>query len=195
MDNTEKIIVQEYDPIWAKQFKDIKSVIELHLGALIIGIEHVGSTSIPGMAAKPIIDLDIIIDNDRSVLNKVISSLDELGYNHVGDLGITGRDAFKRRNATTPNSATIRQWFKHNLYVCTIGSMGLSNHINFRDYLLKHPGKVSEYSELKLRLANMFPYDIDRYIDGKTDFIVEVLSQTGMNDDITKQIEKENKLK
>ena len=189
----EKIQILDYDSDWAKQFEILKNALATYLKDEIIKIEHVGSTSIPGMKAKPIIDLDIIFDNDL-VLDKIISKLKKLGYIHLGNLGITGREAFKRKDATTPNFGAKNIWFKHHLYLCKKGSVGLTNHLNLRNYLIENPKKVIEYSNLKQQLANKYPYDMDSYIDGKTDFILDILSKTGMNSNDTRRIEKQNKL-
>lgn len=86
------------------------------------------------MKAKPIIDLDIIIDNDSN-LEKIIPKLKELGYRQLGNMGIMGREAFKRLNLATPILGSKKKWFKHNLYLCEKGSVGLSNHIYLRNYI------------------------------------------------------------
>jgi GrpB-like predicted nucleotidyltransferase (UPF0157 family) len=147
------------------------------------------------MKAKLIIDLDIIIANeDNSVLKRIIVALEKLAYEYVGDLGITGREAFRRTNATVPNVNPEKEWFKHNLYVCTKGSIDLQNHLNLRNYLIKNPQKVIEYSQLKENLAQQFPYDIDAYIDSKTDFIVSILNEIGMTAEHVELIEKQDKI-
>ena len=194
MSQKAKIIVLDYNPEWAEQFYDLKKVLTNHLGNDIIGVEHVGSTAIPGMKAKSVIDLDIIIDKDGASLAGVILKLKELGYTHKGNLGITGREAFKRKDSTTPNVGSDKQWMAHHLYVCTKGSIGLLNHLKLRDHLLAHPDKVIEYSNLKQDLSDRFPYDIDAYIDGKTDFIVGILVIMGMEGKDTEVISGENKL-
>ena len=91
---TRKIVVLPYDESWNQAFEDIKNEIENALGDLIIGIEHVGSTSVKGMSAKPCIDLDVII-KDYSVFDAVVDRLATIGYIHEGDLGIEDREAFK----------------------------------------------------------------------------------------------------
>lgn len=194
MRKKDKILILDYNPEWKNQFEELKNILTGYLNNLIIGIEHVGSTSIPGMKAKPVIDLDIIIENDDSIFKKNISKLEKIGYIHLGNMGITGREAFKRLDSTTPNLGSEKKWFKHNLYLCKKGSVGLSNHLNLRDYLKENPKKVIEYSKLKQHLANKFPFDIDSYVDGKTNFIVEILNKTGMNNNETQLIEKQNKL-
>lgn len=194
MNKKDKIVVLDYDPKWALQFEKLKGLLLNHLNSESIGIEHVGSTSVIGLKAKPIIDLDIIIAENDFLMEKIIHQLSKLGYRHVGNLGISGREAFKRLNSKTPNDGASKKWFKHNLYLCKKGSIGLMNHLNFRNYLRANPDKVVEYGELKQNLAEKFPYDIDAYIDGKTNFIVDMLSKTGMNESATKIIDTENKI-
>lgn len=194
MSDRKKIVIHDYNPAWTLEFDALKAIFIKHIVGEIIGVEHVGSTSIPGLKAKPIIDIDIVV-SDKNQLKIVIGKLEKLGYRHVGDLGITGREAFKRKDSKTPDTGSKRSWMKHNLYVCIQGSIGLANHLNFRDYLRAHPEKTVEYSKLKQKLAKEFTYDIDAYIDGKTDFIVEILRLAGMDDEVTKLIDGENRLK
>ena len=189
-----EIIVVDYNPIWKEQFEELKSVLIDFINIESIKIEHVGSTSISGLKAKPIIDLDIIVEQDDLLTEKVIEKLSQIGYSHVGDLGVTGREAFKKRDTKTPDTGTNKEWFDHHLYVCQKDSIGLQNHLNFRDYMRGHPEKVKEYGNLKVELAKKYPYDIDSYIDGKTDFILDVLGKTGMKKEDKDQIENENRL-
>lgn len=192
---TNKIIVANYDPKWALQFEELKTTLLEYIGIENLTIAHVGSTSIPGLPAKPIIDLDIIIADDGALLKRVITKLGELGYAHVGDLGITGREAFKKASSKTPDTGTGRDWFPHHLYLCKQGSLGLQNHLFFRDYMRSHPNKIEEYGLLKQDLAIKYPYDIDAYIDGKTSFIIEILHKAGMEKANTQQIDGENRMK
>ena len=91
---TARIVVLPYDFRWQSDFEKIKQELEGAIGDLIEGIEHVGSTSVVGMSAKPCIDIDVII-KDYSVFNDVVARLDRIGYIHEGDLGIKDREAFK----------------------------------------------------------------------------------------------------
>jgi len=190
-----KIIVVDYNPKWKIQFEELKNELINYIDNELIQIEHVGSTSILGLKAKPIIDLDIIIDDDNLIMNEVIGKLSKIGYTHLGDLGITGREAFKKENPKTPNTGTNRNWFDHNLYLCKKGSIGLENHINFRNYMRTDPKAVEEYGSLKLELATKYPNNIDLYIDGKTDFIINILNKSGINKETRERISSENKLK
>ena len=91
---TRKVIVLPYDRAWQTAFEDIRAELDAALGDLAIGIEHVGSTSVVGMSAKPIIDIDVVI-RDYTVFDEVVRKLAEIGYTHEGDLGIRDHEAFK----------------------------------------------------------------------------------------------------
>lgn len=192
MKRKDKIIVVDYKPKWAEQFAELRDLLLRHVNEEdIISIEHVGSTSVVGLKAKPIIDLDIIVA-DEGRMKKVIAQLAKLGYKHIGDLGVTGREAFKRPPENILTDGTGRKWFGHHLYVCQMGSIGLRNHLALRDYLREHPTKVTEYGNLKQDLAEKYPYDIDAYIEGKTDFITNVLIEMGLNENDLSIIRKDN---
>ena len=161
------IIVTDYDEAWPQSFAQIRAYLWPAVQDLATTIEHVGSTAVPGLAAKPIIDIDIVIPA-ATLIGAIVKRLEPLGYEHRGDLGIVGRDAFRQQNALPT----------HHLYVCPAGSIGLQNHLIVRDYLRAHPEVRQAYGDLKKRLAVDFPTDIDRYVDGKTDLILAIL-QTG----------------
>lgn len=177
------VVVSEYNPRWPTFFEQIRAMLWPAVQDVATAIEHVGSTSIPGLAAKPIIDIDIVISPQQNI-QYVITRLESLGYTHLGTLGIAGRDAFRQEN-TLP---------KHNLYVCPADSIGLRNHLAVRDYLHAHPEAVQAYSELKFRLASTFTNDIDRYVDGKTDFILSILRQSSLSKEDIAAIEQANRI-
>ena len=171
---TRVVRVVDYDPQWPLTFADLSNVIEAALGDLVLSIEHVGSTSIPGLAALPIIDLDAVIES-REILPHVVQSLAGLGYSHEGDLGVSGREAFRRHGHDVPRDGTGRLWANHHLYVCARDNRGLAEHVAFRNYLREHPDEASEYGELKRRLAERYRHDVDAYINGKDAFVERVL--------------------
>ena len=160
--------IVEYDPGWPEQFGEIRNRIWPCVCDLALGIEHVGSTSVPGLAAKPIIDIDIVIAA-RGLLPRVDLRLAALGYQHQGNLGIDGRDSFIAPSGPVP----------HNLYVCLNGSAALRNHLTLRDHLRAHPPDSQNYAVLKKSLAERFPKDIDQYVEGKTNS--SLLSLRGTN--------------
>ena len=168
---TKKVVVLPYDRGWKEAFEKIKAEIEGAVGGLIQAVEHVGSTSVEGMSAKPCIDIDVVIE-DGSALAVVIDKLAGIGYIHEGDLGIKGREAFKYDDKP--------HLMKHHLYVCTRDSAELFRHITFRDFLKSNPEAAKKYSRVKERAAELYPDDIDKYIEYKTPCIEELYRLCGL---------------
>ena len=168
---TNKVIVLPYDAAWKSAFEAIRDEIEAALGDLIIGIEHVGSTSVEGMSAKPCIDMDVII-KDYSVFDEIVRKLGAIGYIHEGDLGIKDREAFKYTDK--PHLMT------HHLYVCPRESEELRRHIVFRDFLRRTPEAVRKYSLVKEKAAALFPDEIEQYIAFKAPCIEELYIKCGL---------------
>ena len=168
---TKHVVVEPYDEGWKQNFIDIKAELQDALGELALRIEHVGSTSVPGLSAKPIIDIDIVI-KDYSVFDEVVSALGKIGYRHEGNLGIVGREAFKYDGKEHLKS--------HHLYVCPEDSPELKRHIAFRDYLRSNPKDVSEYSRIKEEGAALYPYDIEKYIAHKSPVIERIYNEIGL---------------
>ena len=130
---TKKVTVLPYDSAWKAAFEIIKKEIDGAIGNFIVGIEHVGSTSVEGMSAKPCIDIDVII-KDYSVFEAVVRGLGAIGYVHEGDLGIKHREAFRYSGK--------EHLQMHHLYVCPQYSEELNRHITFRDYLRNNEDAV-----------------------------------------------------
>ena len=168
---TAKVIVTPYNKAWKTDFENIKRELEEALCELAIGIEHVGSTSVEGMSAKPCIDIDVII-RDYDVFDAVVERLHAIGYEHEGNLGIRDREAFAYSDK--PHLQ------KHHLYVCPQYSEELHRHITFRDFLGKSPKSVKKYSEIKKKAAKLFPNDIDRYMQYKAPCIEELYAECGL---------------
>ena len=168
---TKRVAVTPYDSAWSADFEMIAREIENAVGDAAIGIEHVGSTSVAGMSAKPCIDIDVIIEN-REMLGEVIKRLSDVGYIHEGDLGIKDREAF--RYTDKPH---LRE---HHLYVCPRHSEELRRHTVFRDYLRGNPEAAKEYSLVKERAAELFPDDVDGYIEYKASCIEKLYEACGL---------------
>ena len=166
-----RVTVLPYNENRTKAFEDISAELSAALGELAISIEHVGSTSVHGLSAKPVIDIDVVI-NDRSQLDGVIAALGNIGYRHEGDLGIPGREAFKYDGK--------EHLMKHHLYVCAKDCAELKRHLAFRDYLRAHPEAVEEYSRVKEEGAALYPFDIDKYIEHKSPFIEGIYCKLGL---------------
>ncbi len=172
----QKLKVVDHDPEWHMIFQDLKETYLEHLDNLILDIEHVGSTAILGLCAKPCLDIDIVIE-DYSDFSKLTEKLSNLGYRHQGDLGITGREAFKRIDDKVPWDGTDTKKMDHHLYVCPKDSKELKRHIAFRDHLKENPDLKKEYGELKKKLVSKYRRDRAAYTEAKTKFIERVLER------------------
>jgi len=190
-EKTKCIKIVDYDPAWPVTFEALHVVLLRNLRPWVEKIEHVGSTAVPGLAAKPIIDIDIVIAS-KSTLPVVIGELKKLGYEHEGNLGIDDRDAFTRTSNHTPNDGRDIAWPQHHLYCCIKGGISLRNHLYFRDYLRSHPDKAAEYGGLKKLLALRYPFMPDLYVNSKTHFIVTALTDSGMPPEAAAAITKQN---
>ena len=168
---TKRVVVLPYDEKWKFAFEEIKNEIDAAIGDRILGIEHIGSTSVKGMSAKPCIDIDVII-KDYSVFDEIVEKLGVIGYIHEGNLGIKDREAFKYANK--PHLMT------HHLYVCPEYSKELHRHVTFRDFLRQNTEAVRKYSLVKEQAAELFPNSIDKYIEHKTPCIEELYSLRGL---------------
>ena len=168
---TKKVVVLPYDRAWKADFEQIRQELAAALGDLILTIEHVGSTSVEGLSAKPCIDIDVII-TDYTVFDEVVRKLESIGYLHEGDLGIPDREAF--RYSGKPHL------LKHHLYVCPQYSRELHRHITFRDFLRSHPEAAQEYGRVKETAARLFPEDMDRYIAYKAPCIARLYEECGL---------------
>ena len=168
---TGRIVVVPYREAWEQDFSAIAAELRSAVGDLALRIEHVGSTAVPGLSAKPIIDIDVVIP-DNSAFGAVASRLEAIGYRHEGDLGIPGREAF--------DYSGKEHLVKHHLYVCPEDSAELRRHLAFRDYLRSHPQAAGEYSRLKKEGARLHPDDIEGYIAHKAPFIEKVYREIGL---------------
>ncbi len=160
-------LVSEYNPDWPDWFARIREAVAEKLGPACLAIEHFGSTSVPGMVAKPVIDVDVVVEPGR--FEEVKALLLELGYRHEGDLGIPEREAF-RLDADGPAAALP----PHHLYVCPCESPELGRHRAFRSFLLAHPDWAARLSELKRSLVAQHGDDREAYIAGKDALVKEI---------------------
>ena len=163
--------VVPYDPAWPVMFASLRDRIAPALGELAAGIEHVGSTAVPGLDAKPIIDIDVVIRHAGD-LPSAAAQLATLGYAQLGDLGVIGREAF-RAPADQP---------RHHLYVCAAGAPALQAHLILRDALRDDPELALQYGELKRALAERYRDDRDAYTEGKSAFVAAVLRRERARD-------------
>ncbi|MDK2952179.1 MAG: hypothetical protein PWQ77_1844 [Kosmotogales bacterium] len=189
-----EITVVDYDPNWENEFNKLKEVYLIALKDLNVDIQHVGSTAVKRLAAKPIIDIDIIVDGENEK-EKIIRILETLGYRHMGDLGIRGREVFKADDESVPHNEKYKNFMEHHLYLIEKGNVNLNNHLKLRDFLRSNSLAVNEYGDLKKKLAEEYKYDIDSYIEKKTALITGFLEKMGMTESELKLITEENENK
>lgn len=163
------IVVVPYDPSWPLAFERLAARARDALGVIVDRVEHVGSTAVPGLAAKPIVDVDVVL-RDAEDLERAVRALAVLGYEHRGELGVDGRHAF----------AWPAHEPRHHLYVCVPGSAGLQDHLAFRDALRANRALAARYAALKQELAARFAHDRERYVEGKTAFVRDVLRRCAL---------------
>ena len=175
------IQVVDYDPAWVELFDDLRARYERILRDVeIVAIEHVGSTSVPGLAAKPIIDVDIIVEPAHR--QDALAAMQAAGFESRGTLGIDDRWAF-----TTPAGYPVT-----NTYVVIEGSIALRNHLGVRDLLRQDEALRAEYGALKRAIADRVD-NIDDYVEQKSAFLTDLLSRTGLSADELAQIEAANR--
>ena len=176
------IVVVPHDPSWAATFEVLRSQYEAALdGVPIIAIEHVGSTSVPGLAAKPVIDVDIVVA--RADVAAAIAAMERNGFALLGDLGIADRSAL-----WAPERLP-----RTNTYVVVDGSLALRNHLAVRDVLRSDAELRAEYAAIKRSLAAGVD-DIDVYVAGKSDVLSRVLRHAGLTDAEVREIEAANRV-
>jgi GrpB-like predicted nucleotidyltransferase (UPF0157 family) len=160
-----RVVVTDYDNEWPALFERIAEPVREALGEIAAEVEHVGSTAVPGLAAKPVIDLHVAVRSTADV-PVAIERLRSLGYVYQGDKGIQGREAF-----AWPAGAA-----RHHLYVVVAGNEAHADHLDFRDHLRANPDLAREYAALKRELAERFANDRERYTEAKAEFISLVLA-------------------
>jgi len=167
---TKRVVVEKWNPQWKYEYKKIVASLGKDIIYNSIKIEHIGSTSVEGLSAKPVIDLDIVIEKDKFAIIKEL--LNKKGYEHEGDLGIEGREAFSYSGK--------EELMTHHLYVCPKDSKELFKHITFRDFLKNNPALASEYSKVKEQAAVLYPDDIDKYMEFKSEIIEKIYKRCGL---------------
>lgn len=165
-------LIVEYDPNWPVWFEQLRLRFDEALVGIPHTIEHVGSTAIPGMAAKPIIDLDIVIDSGG--FRETRECLRDFGYVHEGDLGCPGREAFE-----VVDEKVKAELPEHHPYVCERGNLYLNQHLAFRDFMRSHLEWVSRLNVLKWSLVRQNPDHRKGYMEGKAAMYREIMEHAG----------------
>ncbi len=159
-----KIILENYNPKWVTEYICEAKLIEKAIGDLFVSIHHIGSTSIPDICAKPIIDILVEV-TDIGKVDERNSIMVELGYEPRGELGISGRRYFSKGENENRS---------HHIHIFQKGSPHITRHLNFRDYLRCNTKLAKEYCRIKRDLAKQYPEDIESYTEGKSEFIQDI---------------------
>jgi len=171
------MLIHPYSPNWNTHFDLIKAVLHQALYSLDITIEHVGSTAVPGLSAKPIIDIDIVY-KDESIFTQIKTALESIGYFHNGNQGIEDREVFKRTGSTKHD---VLDNIQHHLYVCSAESPALKRHLVTRDYLRNNEWARAEYQQMKYDLAEKAGQDKKKYAELKEEFVNPLIDQFYQN--------------
>ncbi|KAJ2832734.1 hypothetical protein FBU31_002030 [Coemansia sp. 'formosensis'] len=169
---SDPFVVVNYDPNWAVQFSNERDAILSAIGQYVMEVEHVGSTSIPGLAAKPIIDMQIVV-KDFSNLTPCVEAMTQLEYTYKGLFGIPGREYFKRPG--------------YHVHMVQMGNDEYTRKTLFLGYLREHKDACEEYTKLKKHLAAKWaghPEAHLKYGIDKTEFIMGILARAGYMESI-----------
>ncbi len=159
-----KIVVTPYSPAWDAAYKAEAEKIKNILGEECTAIHHIGSTAVPGLAAKPIIDIMPVV-RDISKVDALNPSFEKIGYECMGEFGIPGRRYFRKGGESRT----------HQVHIFEAGNTrDIQRHLAVREYLRKHPDTARQYGELKTLFAQKFPSDIEGYCNGKDAFMKEL---------------------
>ena len=168
---TSEVVVLPYDKNWEFEFEKIKDQLIKALDDIIIGIEHVGGTSVKGLVGNPIIDIDIIIPT-YNCFNIVIKRLNRIGYTYKGSFKLEEIEAFKYTGT--------QSFMTHNLYVYTRKSKELKKQLLLRNYLNSNKEATENYMKIKIRASKLFPNDINKYREYKNLFILELCKEINL---------------
>lgn len=159
-----KVEVVPHNPDWPRQFQEESERIIIAFGSEIVIIHHFGSTSIPGIPAKPTIDMLVEV-RDINRIDGYNEAMVQMGYEPKGEFGIAGRRFFRRE---------VDSRRTHHVHIYQVDNPEIARHLNFRDYMRVHPAEAAAYGRLKEQLAQQFPDDMESYVAGKSDFVCEV---------------------
>ncbi len=171
---TREVQIFPYDPQWKVEFEKIKGMITRYAGEYFSAIEHVGSTSVEGLGAKPIIDLDAV-PAAQTTFPKSSKRCPNTAISIKVTLGCRAEAFFRPRDYNAEEKSVMR----YHLYVCLPDAKPYREHLAFRDYLRCHPNTRKEYQQLKVQLAQQYRFDVDAYCEHKTEFVRSILRRCG----------------
>jgi len=162
-----KVILVPHDPNWANQAALEAKRIREGLSIQVLAVHHIGSTAIPSIKAKPILDFVLVVQSLHE-LDKNDAEMEALGYEPKGERGIPGRRFFSKDTHGKRS---------HHVHAFQQNNSEIERHIIFRDYLLNHPEDAAAYERLKVKLAKKFPNRSGDYTEGKSDFIYQIVEK------------------
>ena len=155
-----QVIVTPYQSSWPEAFQQEKEQLETIFGDRLLAVHHIGSTSVPGLSAKPILDILPVVDSLDGI-EAFDAAMEQIGYEAKGEFGMSGRRYYRKGGDNRT----------HHIHLYADGNPEIIRHVVFRDYLRQHPEEVEAYSTIKERLAHQYPEDISAYIAGKDSFV------------------------
>ncbi len=155
-----QVIVTPYQSSWPEAFQEEKEQLKTIFGDRLLAVHHIGSTSVPGLSAKPILDILPVVDSLDGI-EAFDAAMEQIGYEAKGEFGMSGRRYYRKGGDNRT----------HHIHLYADGNPEIIRHVVFRDYLRQHPEEVEAYSTIKERLAHQYPEDISAYIAGKDSFV------------------------
>ena len=168
-----KIYMVPHDPNWRQLFQQEAEQLTATLGSNVAAVHHIGSTAIPTIYAKPVLDILLVV-RDRAALDEKQPRMEGLGYVALGEFGIAGRRYFRRDDLLGERT--------HQVHAFENDFPQIKRHLAFRDYMIDRPETAQEYSDLKRELAAKHLEDIELYMDGKDEFIKKIDMGTAQQD-------------
>jgi GrpB-like predicted nucleotidyltransferase (UPF0157 family) len=179
------VLLEPYNPVWSIEFSHIKRELRDILNNVpITRIEHVGSTFIPGLLVKPVLDIDIIVTPKN--FSAVRGALASAGYEDRGEMGVPGRVAFRQP------VESIGKETRRNTYLVLEGCLSLRNHLDLKITLLKDEALRAEYGDVKRKLVDGGVKDVDEYCRKKNEVILKILKKAGWSEEELEEVRKAN---
>lgn len=168
-ERSSSVVVLDHEPTWAHAFDAIAAELQLHIGHAVVAIDHIGSTAVPGLAARPVIDVLMRVVELRHIDAAFDAAMAEAGFASPGPATSDHRRFYV-------HTAGFRGLHAH-VYLCPLWQRAAGDHLRFRDYLRGNPSQAGRYGLLKRQLAAAYPHDFETYVSGKADLMHRLLGQ------------------
>lgn len=190
-----RVTIEAHNPAWEAEFVRVRDDLHHILRDIpIVSVEHVGSTSIPGLLAKPVLDIDIVVKHED--LAAARAAMAAAGYIDFGEMGVPGRVAFRQPGHDRSQAAAAMTGaateMRRNTYVVLEDSVALKNHRDLKRVLLQDAALREEYGGVKKHLVARELEDVDEYCRGKNDILLRILKSAGWNEEELEEVRKAN---